>query len=108
LGKERTHERSVAVDHHPTCGRRDEEPRVRGVRLLGQRVDDVARLLPCADTGLDRCEEGRRELLEMQPRLVILVAQEEARNGDRRDREAYHDDREVGEEESCCDAARHG
>jgi len=65
------------------------------MRLFGQRIDDLAGLLSGTHPRLDRGEERRRELLEMDARLVILVAEEKARDRDRGDRQADDDDREI-------------
>ena len=65
------------------------------MRLLGERIDDLARLLSGADARLDRGEERRRKLFEVDARLVILVAEQKPRDRDRGDREADDDDREI-------------
>ena len=77
------------------------------MRLLSERVDDFPRLLACPDAGLDRSEERGRQLLQVEPRLVVLVPQQEPRDRDRRDREADDHHGEVGEEQPARDAARH-
>ena len=96
-----------AIDDHPPLGGRDEQPCVGGMRLLGQRVDDLARLLSRADPGLDRRQEWRRELLEVQARLIVLIPQEKTGDGHAcRDSSDEHH-REVREEEPRRDALGH-
>src|SRR5437667_250461 len=88
-------------------GGRDEEPCIGGVRLLGKRVDDLARLLSRADPGLDRGQERRRELLEVQARLIVLIPQQQSRDSHAgRDSSDEHH-REVREEEPRRDALGH-
>src|SRR3989442_6068 len=108
LGEDRARKSSLAVDHHAPLRRDDEKPHVGGMSLLGEGIDDFARLLSSANAGLDRGEERRGELLEVNARLVVLVLEDEARDRDGGHGEADHHHRKVGEKEPGCDAARHG
>src|SRR5207237_136920 len=95
LRHDRTDEPSVAIDRHTSRRRRDEKSRVRGMRLFGESIDDLAGLLSGTHPRLDRGEEWRREFLEMDARLVILVAEEKTRDRDRGDPEAEEDNSEI-------------
>ena len=98
-------ERRLAVDEHAAGVRDDQEARVRGRGLLGERVDDGARLLVRAKSSRHGREERRRELLQTQTKHVVLVRDEEAGDRDRRGQEPDDDDREIGEEETASHAA---
>src|SRR2546427_510938 len=78
LRKRHVDELVVAVHDHAPLRRRDDEPRVGRLRLFGERVDDLARLLAGPDACLNRCEEWCRELTEVKASLIVLVPQEQS------------------------------
>ena len=88
-------ERVLAVDQDAAVVRKDEEARVRGARLLGERVDDIARLLAAPERRGHRGEQGSGELLEPQLQHLVLVADQERGDRDRRGEQADDDDGEV-------------
>jgi len=113
-GEAHVHERPVAVDEHASLcvarlrvrtGAHDEEAGIRGLGLFRDGKDCLARLLSIPDRGLDRDLEWRGELLQPDPRHVILVPEEQPADRDGRDQQADRDDREVGQEEPAGDAA---
>src|SRR5207244_12741267 len=75
LREQRTDEPSVAVDRHAPRRRRDEKARVRGMRLLGQRSDDLARLLSGAGARLKRGAVRRGKLYSADAGLVMCVGE---------------------------------
>src|SRR6185503_129539 len=95
----------VAVDEHAAVVREDEEARVRRARLLGERVDHLARLLVLSKTLRHRGEEWRGELGEAELDRLVLVAHQKSGHRDGRSDEADEHDREVREEEPPGDGA---
>ena len=97
----------VAVDEHATRAADDEEARVGRLRLFDERVDDALRILVVAQRRRHRHQERRAKLLESYAGDLVLVPNEEARDGDRRRDEPDEHDGEVGEEEAAAYGADH-
>src|SRR6267378_6388980 len=94
LREDHVDELPVAVDDDAPLGRGDDEASIGRLRLFGERVDDLARLLARAYAGLDRRQERRGKLAKVQARLVVLVPNEETRDRDRGHGETDEDDRQ--------------